>query len=379
LQPPRKHPFAASLLLAIFIATIPLATLGIAQVSPAPPQVSGAVMQSLLVKKVAPSYPPLARQARIQGTVILGATITKTGDVENIQLVSGHPMLAPAAIEAVKQWKYSPYMLNGEATEIQTMIQVNFTLPDGSPASAPANSGPSTFDPVRAPESIMRPMRIQEIDPVYPAYALQSRVQGMVVLDVLINTAGDVASIDLISGHPLLAPAAIDAVKQWRYKPFLLNGDPAPVRTNVRINFTLSADKKNEGSAGDALLDLSSSGVVGGTVSGIVSATPTAPVPAQVRRIRVSSGVAAGLLVTKVNPEYPPDARAQNIQGLVILQVNIDDQGNVVQVEPISGDPALTQASVDAVRQWKYRPYLLHGTPIAVETTVQVNFTLRGN
>jgi len=91
-------------------------------------RVSSGVQSGLLVRKVPPAYPPLARQARIQGTVVLQAQISKNGDIENLQLVSGHPMLAPAAIEAVKQWKYKPYLLNGEPVEVETTVQVNFTL-----------------------------------------------------------------------------------------------------------------------------------------------------------------------------------------------------------------------------------------------------------
>jgi protein TonB len=94
-------------------------------------RVSSGVQSGLLVRKVAPQYPPLARQARIQGTVVLQAQISKEGNIENLQLISGHPMLAPAAIEAVKQWKYRPYLLNGEPVEVETQVQVNFTLAGG--------------------------------------------------------------------------------------------------------------------------------------------------------------------------------------------------------------------------------------------------------
>jgi len=94
-------------------------------------RVSSGVQSGLLIRKVPPAYPPLARQARIQGTVILQAQISKEGNIENLQLISGHPMLAPAAIEAVKQWKYKPYLLNGEPVEVETQVQVNFTLAGG--------------------------------------------------------------------------------------------------------------------------------------------------------------------------------------------------------------------------------------------------------
>src|ERR1700731_1641017 len=94
-------------------------------------RVSSGVSTGLLVKKVQPAYPPLARQARIQGTVLLQAEISKDGAIENLRLISGHPMLAPAAIEAVKQWRYKPYMLNGEPVAVETQVQVNFTLSGG--------------------------------------------------------------------------------------------------------------------------------------------------------------------------------------------------------------------------------------------------------
>lgn len=94
-------------------------------------RVSQGVSQGLLVHQVKPNYPPLARQARIQGTVVLQALISKDGAIQNLRLVSGHPMLAPAALEAVKQWRYKPYYLNGEPVEVETTINVNFTLAGG--------------------------------------------------------------------------------------------------------------------------------------------------------------------------------------------------------------------------------------------------------
>jgi protein TonB len=94
-------------------------------------RVSQGVTQGLLIKKVQPNYPPLARQARIQGSVLLQAEISKDGTIENLRLISGHPMLAPSAIEAVKQWRYKPYILNGEPVEVETQITVNFTLAGG--------------------------------------------------------------------------------------------------------------------------------------------------------------------------------------------------------------------------------------------------------
>jgi protein TonB len=94
-------------------------------------RVSSGVSTGLLIKKVTPNYPQLAKQARIQGSVVLQAEISKEGTIQNLQLISGHPMLAPAAIEAVKQWRYKPYLLNGEPVAVETQVVVNFSLSGG--------------------------------------------------------------------------------------------------------------------------------------------------------------------------------------------------------------------------------------------------------
>jgi periplasmic protein TonB len=94
-------------------------------------RVSSGVTEGMILQKVTPQYPPLAKQARIQGHVLLSAVISKDGQVEGLKLISGHPMLAPYAIEAVKKWRYKPYYLNGEPVEVETTIDVNFSLSGG--------------------------------------------------------------------------------------------------------------------------------------------------------------------------------------------------------------------------------------------------------
>jgi len=94
-------------------------------------RVSQGVSQGLLIHRVQPSYPPLARQARVQGTVVLQALIGKDGTIQNLHVVSGHPMLTSSALEAVKQWRYKPYYLNGEPVEVETTVNVVFTLSGG--------------------------------------------------------------------------------------------------------------------------------------------------------------------------------------------------------------------------------------------------------
>ncbi|MGO9259563.1 MAG: energy transducer TonB [Bryobacteraceae bacterium] len=91
-------------------------------------KVGGNVQQAMLINQPHPLYPPLAKQARIQGVVELNAIIGKDGTVQNLTVVKGHPLLVQSALDAVKQWRYKPTLLNGEPVEVQTTIDVNFTL-----------------------------------------------------------------------------------------------------------------------------------------------------------------------------------------------------------------------------------------------------------
>jgi protein TonB len=91
-------------------------------------RVGGNVQQAKLIRQPKPVYPPLAKQARIQGVVKLNAIISKDGTIQNLTVMSGHPLLVPSAMEAVKQWVYAPTLLNGEPVEVVTQIDVNFTL-----------------------------------------------------------------------------------------------------------------------------------------------------------------------------------------------------------------------------------------------------------
>jgi len=96
-----------------------------------PVRISGGVIAGNKISGPQPVYPAIARSARLSGTVVLNAKISKSGTIEDLTVQSGPAMLTGAAIDAVKQWRYKPYMLNGEATEVSTQITVNFNLNSG--------------------------------------------------------------------------------------------------------------------------------------------------------------------------------------------------------------------------------------------------------
>jgi len=119
-------------------------------------------------------------------------------------------------------------------------------------------------------------------------------------------------------------------------------------------------------------------GSTGGVLGGVLSAANTPPPKVQPQKIRVSSGVAAGNLVNQVKPIYPPIARQARISGQVVLAATISKSGTIENLHVISGHAMLIQAAIDAVKQWRYKPYLLNNEPTEVETQVTVNFNLGG-
>jgi len=117
-------------------------------------------------------------------------------------------------------------------------------------------------------------------------------------------------------------------------------------------------------------------GQLGGVIGGIISSTSMAAVPKlePVKRIRVSQGVTQGLLVRKIQPPYPTIALAARITGVVELKAIIGKDGNIKELQALSGPPLLIPAAINAVKQWHYRPYLLNGEAVEVETNVTVTF-----
>lgn len=94
------------------------------------------------------------------------------------------------------------------------------------------------------------------------------------------------------------------------------------------------------------------------------------------KHLRVSSGVANSLKTHDAKPHYPREAQEQGIQGDVLLQATIDTKGSLTNLKILQGDPILVKAAVDAVKKWRYRPYVLNGEPVDVDTTIKIQFHL---
>ena len=157
-------------------------------------------------------------------------------------------------------------------------------------------------------------------------------------------------------------------VKQWEYNPYLVNGQPVEVENRVIVKFkTEPIDHAEGGVIG---------GVPRGVIGGIIGNAAPPPRVLQPPHLRVSSKVMEGNLLKHVDPVYLAMARVAKIQGEVRLQAGISKTGVIQNLRAISGHPILIQAAMDAVRQWKYKPFLLDGEPIEAEGVVIVDFEL---
>ena len=190
---------------------------------------------------------------------------------------------------------------------------------------------------------------------IYPPAAKEQKIQGQIVGTILVSETGDVAGVYGFKGDPLLVEAAEDAAKKWKFKPVMKDGQPLPVFATATFNFVLPDDLQD---AKDV-------------------ATGIGPAKRLPQRIRVSNGISRGMVLRKVNPSYPEKARKAGIQGTVVLHAKISKEGKIADLQVTSGPEALISAAMEAVRQWQYKPYLIMGWPVEVDTEIQVNFALR--
>ena len=285
-----------------------------------------------LIHKVEAKYPEAAIKAKVEGKVVIEATTNIEGDVVEAKVLQGHPLLRLAALEAIKQWKYEPYIAAGEKKPVQFTVMVNFRLPSKSE------------DKPIALSAQQHPKLVKKVNPQYPPEALKAGVSGKVVLEATTSKEGDVTDAAVIDGHPLLNPAALDALRQWKYEPYLINGVKQPVKFTVVMNFKLHKEEKTGTDEGTPL----------------VVSSDQRPKP-----------------VKKVNPEYPEDALKAGIQGKVVIEATTDKEGKVVDAKVIDGHPLLNKAALKALSQWEYEPYIIKGEKKAVKFTVVMDFHLK--
>jgi TonB family protein len=244
--------------------------------SPGTTRVAANVAAGYVIHQVAPVYPPIAKTAHITGTVVLHAIIAKDGTIEQLKVVSGPPLLLKSAMDAVQQWVYRPTLANGDPVRVDTTISVVYTLGGKNPSNAEGagstsdvsgspspqavatdssqdaqreaaiqshsggSSEPNSSTPKLTPEGhFTAATLVYQVAPVYPEDAKKKHVQGTVLLNVTIEKDGSVENLVYESGPPMLMSSAMEAVKKWRYKPTILNGEPVAVNTTISVVYTL--------------------------------------------------------------------------------------------------------------------------------------------
>ena len=204
-----------------------------------PIKVAGAVEAMNIVRKVNPFYPPNAKAECMQGPVMLTAIVAKSGHVENLQVVSGSPLLAESALEAVKQWIYQPYLLNGEPVEVETTVNVNFSIPN-CVVTPNDSEGADVELPKKIKGPVTPPVMLYAPEPNFPPEARAARISGNVSVQFLIDEQGHPAHMQVVHGlgHGL-DEKAVEAVKLYRFKPATADGKPVVVKMRIDVAFHL--------------------------------------------------------------------------------------------------------------------------------------------
>jgi len=267
------------------------------------------------------------------------------------------------------------------------------TGPETQPKAAPTPDGP-----VRVSAGVASGMTISRVDPVYPQAAKDAHVQGTVVLKAIIGKTGDVEKLSVVSGPPELAASAIDAVRQWKYKPYLLNGMPVEVLTTINVNYTLGGDDATPSPVPQSNIAPVPSTPAVPAIPSIaavppipnqpaapatrnrqaVPSTPSVPpVPPSHAAAPVASpsDVRFPSVIYKVNPKYTPQAKAAKIQGTVALNLVVDKQGLPVNVHVVRAlGMGLDENAVAAVKQYRFQPATKDGIPIDKSVNIVVAY-----
>ena len=185
---------------------------------------------------------------------------------------------------------------------------------------------------------------------------------------------------------PPAAAQAARIMKQIQSEVLSTGGLRTPTRIPQKIQMIKEEEAPMPISAGGVVGGVPGGipgGQLGGVIGGIVNATSNLAYipklqPVVPQRVRISQGVTTGMLIRRVEPSYPALARSARISGNVVLKAIINREGLIQDLQLVSGHPMLVPSAIDAVRQWRYRPYLLNGQPVEVETTITVIFTLSG-
>ncbi len=187
-----------------------------------------------LDSSAAVEFPRELSAYEVTDTVTIEVTISPEGKVKKAKTVSGKiDALKEAAEKTVKKWAFEPYLINGTPVPVRAEITFNFNN------TLDHYRDPNGDLPVHLDEKTAQALVAKRVEPKYPPEARLSHIQGAVELRVIVGADSRVHALHIIKGHPMLAAAAYNAVRQWEFKPYVENGKIFPVDTRVTVTFTI--------------------------------------------------------------------------------------------------------------------------------------------
>jgi TonB family protein len=362
-------------------------------------QFGGDVKPPAIISEPQPEYTDLARTDKVQGAVLVSLVVDEHGLPRHVRVLRGlGDGLDEKAIEAVNRYHFKPAMQNDKPVPVYATIDVNFALPapaaQRADAASPAAPIPPADAPARVPSGALADNLISKVDPVYPEIARAAHVQGAVILHALISKTGTVEKLNVISGPPMLVKSAMDAVQQWKYKPYIVNGQPVEVSTTITVNFAL-ADQPAAASPPSSTPTL----FVNSTDADAAAADTQAEQRDRDRAAnlrKIGGTVSAPVLMYEVEPKFSEDARKAKVAGTVLVSLIVDPSGLPQNVHVVRGieigpdgkpNPTLTdearaaaatldQNAVDAVNKYKFKPAMEDGKPVPVLLNIEINYKL---
>jgi len=204
-------------------------------------KITGDMEPPQMIKRVDPIYPEIARQAHVEGVVILQARTDTSGKVKEVMVLRSIPLLDQAAVDAVRQWVYEPLIIKGKPVEAVFTVTVRFDLKwqKKEAAAEKEKTGELEKGAVRATGEINPPRLMKKVEPIYPEEARKAGIEGIVILEAMTDEKGNIARVKVLKSIPELDQAAINSLKQWKYEPTIIDGKPTPIVFTVTIRFQL--------------------------------------------------------------------------------------------------------------------------------------------
>lgn len=313
------------------------------------------------VTRVAGALPDLARQLRASGEVLLSVVVQADGSIRDVQIVksAGYGM-DEKAIEAVRKWRFRAGAKEGKPVDVRIQVALSFSI---APEKNTWGAGPFLFD--RSP-GINPPVLKSGAMPK----AVRQSGDEIVVLQFVVNSAGDVTDVHALQGENSTSLSVLIAsVSSWKFAPASDGNTPLPATGKVLL---VKGEDQFRYQVASAFRDTGKPDPKPMFASTNPSSPPTVIVVPV--KIRLEADEANEQLVHRVEPTYPPDAKAAGIEGKVILEVTIGVEGKVSDVQEITGPKELMPAAVAAVKQWEYRPIILGGRPHVAIAEVELHF-----